>query len=272
VILWLNGALIPAAEARIAPDDRGLLLGDGLFETIRVQAGAPRHLAAHLARLRRGAQVIGLPLPALDWPTLDWPAVLADTLAANGLTEGSLRLTVTRGSGPRGLPPPADPRPTVLVTAAPAAPAPPPARLILARTTRRNEFSPLATIKSLNYLDGILARREATERGADDAILLNTRGRAAETTVSTLFVVLGTRILTPSVAEGALPGVARGLLLAHGVAEEAEIPPETLDRADGLILANSLGIRIGASLDGRILGEAPEKLSLFQDILAREYP
>jgi branched-chain amino acid aminotransferase len=257
VILWLNGALIPAAEARIAPDDRGLLLGDGLFETIRVQAGAPRHLAAHLARLRRGAQVIGLPLPALDWPTLDWPAVLADTLAANGLTEGSLRLTVTR---------------TVLVTAAPAAPAPPPARLILARTTRRNEFSPLATIKSLNYLDGILARREATERGADDAILLNTRGRAAETTVSTLFVVLGTRILTPSVAEGALPGVARGLLLAHGVAEEAEIPPETLDRADGLILANSLGIRIGASLDGRILGEAPEKLSLFQDILAREYP
>lgn len=247
--LWLGEGLCDEAAARIAPGDRGLLLGDGLYETLAVRGGRPVRPAAHLARLARGAAVLDLPLPALDLA-----AVLQATVKANGLETGSLRLTLTRGSGPRGIAPPERPAPTLLVTAfaaAPGAPAPAaPVAAVIARTTRRNEQSPLATIKSLNALDGVLARQEAARRGAGEAILLNTAGRVAEAAAANLFVLAGGRLLTPPAAEGALPGVMRGALLAAG-AEEAPLTPEALLAAEAAVVTSALAIRPLGSLEGR---------------------
>jgi len=248
VKLSLNGSLMEPEAARIAPGDRGFTLGDGLFETLRVKAGRIQRRDAHLARLARGAAVLALPLPALDLA-----AVLEEVRAANGLEEGSLRLTVTRGEGPRGVLPPPSPQPTVLVTAAPLASPAAPARLILARRTRRNEFSPLAGVKSLNYLDNILARQEAAEAGADDAILLNTRGSVAETSIANLFAVIGGRLLTPLLTDGVLPGIMRAAVLALEGTEET-LTPADLARADEVLLTSSLGIRSVALLEGRPLG------------------
>ncbi len=115
MLIHLNGALVSAAEARVDPADRGLALGDGLFETIRVRDGRPLRLAAHCARLRAGADVLDLPVPVSDEAL---GRALEETLKANAVTDGVLRLTLTRGPGPRGLLPPPQPRPTVLITAA----------------------------------------------------------------------------------------------------------------------------------------------------------
>ncbi|WP_413206216.1 aminotransferase class IV [Rhodospirillum sp. A1_3_36] len=262
MIVWLNGTLHPLKEARIAPNDRGLLLGDGLFETLRAENGAPLRQDAHLARLTRGAEVLGLPLPALDWD-----AAFRATLAANDLTRGSLRLTLTRGTGHRGLLPPAEPSPTVLITAAPPAPPMGPVRLIIAQSTRRNEYSPLSGLKSLNYGDGILARREAQARGADDAVILNTAGRLAETTIATPFVLLGDRMVTPPLSEGGVAGIAREDILRAGLAEEAKLSLDDLKRTNGMVLTNSLGIRWVHELEGAALREPIDFMSLFTECL-----
>jgi branched-chain amino acid aminotransferase len=246
MMVWLDDRLQPAAAARIAPTDRGLLLGDGLFETIRLSGGAPSHLSRHLARLSDGAAVLDLPLPWTD-------AMLAEALAAVAAANpgaGSLRLTVTRGPAPRGLLPPAVVQPTLLITAAPAADPLPPARLILARSTCRNAHSPLSRIKSLNYGDGVLARQEAARAGADDALLLNTSGMVAEATAACLFLRRAGRWITPPVADGALPGIARGLLLEAGFVAEERVTVEDLAQAESAFLANSLGLRAVAAVEG----------------------
>ncbi|MEO5373908.1 MAG: aminotransferase class IV [Alphaproteobacteria bacterium] len=256
MILWFNGDLLEQDAVRIAPTDRGVTLGDGLFETMRARGGRVCRLHAHLDRLRAGAETIGLPLPPLDFG-----AILAATLAANGLGDAVLRLTVTRGSAGRGLLPPETVEPTVMVTAAPP---PPPsstasstaasARGIVATTTRRNEYSPLCGVKSLNYLDNILARMEAARCGADDAILLNTRGRVAETTVANLFVVKGGEVHTPPLAEGALPGVMRAAVLRETGGHETPLSVDDVLSADDVFITNSLGIRPLVALDGKDLG------------------
>jgi branched-chain amino acid aminotransferase len=244
--VWLNGRLIAADSARIDPADRGFTLGDGLFETIRVAAGRAPHLRRHLARLADGARLLAMPPPPGE-PEID-AAVLA-VLAADGIADGQLRITLTRGPAPRGVLPPAEPAPTLLITAGPALP-PQPARIVLATATRRNEHSPLCRIKSLNYLDNIIARQEAAGRGADDALLLNTAGRIAESTMSNLFLLLDGELVTPPVRDGALPGIARGLLLDRAGAAERAISVEDLGRAEALLLSNSLGLRPVVALDG----------------------
>jgi branched-chain amino acid aminotransferase len=125
--------------------------------------------------------------------------------------------------------------------------------LVVCRTTRRNEHSPLARIKSLNYLDSVLARAEAADRGADDGVMLNSVGRAAETTVSNLFVSLQGRWTTPAVAEGALPGIARATILAASRAVEGRLTEDDLARADAALLSNSLALRPVAAIEGREL-------------------
>jgi branched-chain amino acid aminotransferase len=119
----------------------------------------------------------------------------------------------------------------------------PPARLVIARTTCRNEKSPLSRLKTLNYLDSIIARREAAARGADDAILLNTQGRVAEASASNLFLSLDGHWVTPSVAEGAMPGTMRAALVKNWRAEERAVILAELRRADDVVLTNALGMR-----------------------------
>ena len=177
--VYLNTMLLAAGEARIDPVDRGLTLGDGLYETIAVRGGQPTRVPAHLARLRRGAAVVGLEVPKDD-KALE--AALAEVTRTNGIDEGALRLTLPRGPAPPGLKPPATANPTLLIVGRSEKLAPvPPATAIIATVTRRNEHSPLARIKTTNCLDAVLALREAVESGADDALLLNGAGTNAPT-------------------------------------------------------------------------------------------
>jgi branched-chain amino acid aminotransferase len=258
-MLYLDGHLVEPEQARIDPRDRGFLLGDGLFETMRAERGRVPFLDRHLDRLEASAAILGIPLPQ---PRAALAAACLEVLQANGLTNciAAVRLTLSRGPGPRGLAPPPEPEPTLLITAAPLAEkAPSPGRVVIS-TIRRNEHSPLSRIKSLNYLDAVLALREARERGADDAILCNTAGRLACASAANLFLVRDGVLLTPSLGEGVLPGITRGLILElaselGSSAEENAIPPSALERAEEVFLTSSLiGVRPLVAADGHPVG------------------
>jgi branched-chain amino acid aminotransferase len=256
--VWQNGRLCTGAEARIDPADRGFTLGDGIFETIRAAAGSAPLLPRHLARLRQGLTTLGIPLVVSE---SEMSAAIGQILSAKGLHAAALRLTVSRGVSARGVLPQGPVAPTVLITAGSLPPALPPARLIIAQSTRRNEFSPLSRVKSLNYLDSILAKQEALARGADDALLLNTQGFVAEATAANLFVLKNGRLLTPPLRYGALPGITRGLLLELCGAEEAEITAADCVTADAIFLSNSLGLREVAAVNGANLPMRPETVT-----------
>jgi branched-chain amino acid aminotransferase len=277
MILWLDGALVPAAEARIDPADRGFLLADGLFETMRAQASRVVRLERHLGRLREGAGVLGIPLPSDDAALA---RAMALTLDANGLGEGSaaLRLTLTRGPAPRGLLPPEVPAPTLLIAAFPLPPPRPPARALVAKTVRRNEASPASRLKALGYLDNVLALREAVAAGGDEAILLNGKGRLACAAAANLFLVVDDTVLTPPVTEGVLPGVTRGRLIELAAATglrvvERPLAQPTIERTAEAFLTNSLQlVRPVAELGGRALpGPCPGPITeLLGQALATE--
>lgn len=264
--MWLDGRLVAASQARIDPSDRGLLLGDGLFETMRAERGGVPLLERHLARLRTGAALLGIDVPATD---AELAAAACRLLAASGLEAAALRLTLTRGPGPRGLLPSHDASPTLLLAAFPLPAPADPVRVATATITRRNERSPLARIKTLSYLDNLLALREVRAAGADEALLLNTAGRVAGAATANLFLNQGGRLLTPPVAEGALPGITRALIqeLARAAGlETVELPVtmECLARVEGGFLTSSLaGPRAIASIDGRPLPQ-PAALSELQ--------
>jgi len=246
MIVWLNGVLLKSAEVRIDPLDRGFTLGDGLFETVAARGGKVLRIPAHLARLRQGCEILGLPYPAIDLEV-----ALGETFAANKLTDAVLRLTLTRGPAPRGLWPSGKSEPTLLITAEAMPAAPAPARCVIATVTCRNEHSPLARVKSLNYLDNILARKEAVARDADEAIVLNTVGVVAEAAAANIFIVKNGKAFTPPVSDGALPGVMRAAILEANFAQEKSLKPEDLSTANGVFLTNSLGVRPVEIIDGR---------------------
>ena len=173
-MIWLNGRLVAREQAHIDPADRGLLLADGLFETLRAYCGHAFKLEEHLQRMAEGAAELGIPLP-LDLPGI--AQAVRETLDANQLSaaDAAIRITLTRGPGQRGLLPPEDPLPTLIVSAAPYQ-APPSIDgfiAITAKRVRRNEKSVTARIKTLCYLDNVIAQTEAEAAGADEAIMLN---------------------------------------------------------------------------------------------------
>lgn len=248
MLVWLNGEILEDSQAGIAPFDRGLTLADGLYETIKLSVGKALYLDRHLARLQEGLRVLGFAVEL---------ARIADGIGAlpkaAAVAQGVLRLTVTRGQGPRGMAPPANPTATLLLTLAPQAAALPPAKVVQAAVTRRNEHSPLSRIKSLSQLDSILAKMEASGKGADDAILLNGAGRVTEATSSNLFVLIDGEVLTPPLADGVLPGIARALILEAGLVSERSLTPNDLWRADAMVLSNAVALREVASFEARAL-------------------
>jgi branched-chain amino acid aminotransferase len=254
-MIYLNGAIVPSDFARIDPGDRGFTLADGLFETLRAYAGKPFRLADHLERLTHAAAMLDIPL-LFDAPMI--AAAVTDVLQANNLREAAIRITLTRGTGPRGLAPPADVKPTLMIAAAHYAPLP---DICSAATVeiRRNEGSPLSRMKTLGYLDNVLAQREAERRHAEEAILLNNAGRVACAARANLFAVLDGRLVTPPVGDGVLPGIARRVVLELAAAlqipaEEVSLSPADLDRASEILLTNSLfELRSVGRLDGREL-------------------
>lgn len=241
-------------------NDRGLLLGDGLFETLLAVDGQVRHLEAHLDRMAAGCGALGL--PALD-RDLARGLILAAPGEA-GLTSGraAVRLTLTAGSGGRGLDRPEAPAPVLLASCAPAPAAGAAARVALA-TVRRNEGSPASRLKTLAYLDNVLARAEARAAGADEALMLNNRGHLACASAGNLFWLDGNVLATPALDCGVLAGLARGRLMAAAgalglEAREVHAGVEALATAGGVFLSNSLtGVRPVISLDGRALDVDP---------------
>lgn len=258
MICWLNGAFISVAQARIDPQDRGFLLGDGIFETLLAVDGVIKNAASHLARLNDAASVVAIDLP---FSQSDMTDAMQRLLKENCLQSGRavLRLTLTRGVGARGLLPPPDAVPTFLITAAAALPAPLSMRVIVSSFVR-SEKSITARIKSTSYLDNILARREAQLRGADEALLYNTTGRLACASAANLFAVNSGVLLTPAVAEGALPGIMREEILRSArrlniPAFETVIDREVLQSATEIFLTNALiGVCPVTHIDGRPVG------------------
>jgi branched-chain amino acid aminotransferase len=264
--LYLNGRISEASAAHIDPADRGLLLADGLFETLRAYDGRLFRLEAHLARLAAGAVVLGLPLP----PVGEIAAAAKAVLQANDLLSGSLRITVTRGRGPRGLLPPTSAEPTLMIAAAPLPASLPEAMSAHLVGLRRNEHSPLSRLKSLAYLDNILALREADAAGCAEAILLNTAGRIACGSRSNLFLVLDGALVTAPVSEGVLPGIARQTVIElaseRGIpVKEVALPESALTEASEAFLTNSLIELVALDrIDGRALPEGPVTARLRQ--------
>ncbi|HJV42967.1 aminotransferase class IV [Caulobacter sp.] len=227
-------------------DDRGLLLGDGLFETMLARDGVLPDLTLHLDRMAEGCVALGLPFNRAAAE-----ALCREATPATG--RFAVRLTLTAGSGGRGLDRPDPPAPRLFARAAPAAPVTTPARVVVA-TTRRNEGSPASRLKTLSYLDNVLARNEARAAGADEAVMLNNRGELACAAAANLFWLEGGRLFTPRLDCGVLAGITRARLMATHPAEEVAAGVEALHRAEAVFLTNSLiGVRPVSRLGERAL-------------------
>lgn len=247
---WFDGTLHDDGIVPFDLADRGLLLGDGLFDTSLVLNGKMVWRDAHIARLVAASQTLGFSVDdAKIGAAID--AVLAQT------KEASLRITVTRGIGPRGLPPPPDPKPTIFATTAPLRRAALFSPLKLHVTAiRRNESSPISRLKTLNYLDGILASREALSAGCDDALFLNTKERVACTSVGNVAALIGDQVVTPPLDDGVLPGIVRDVVLKtcndlglEPVERSLALPD--IDNSDALMVTNSLRLIAPVMLVGR---------------------
>lgn len=268
-LCWMNGQLQPAATATVSVFDHGLLYGDGVFEGIRFYRRRPFRLADHLQRLELSARAIALPLP---YSRQVLSTAVAEIIAAYPSPDGYLRMVATRGVGSLGLDPRSCRRPTLFIIAdglnlldevrrrG--------ARVMIAATRRLAADGLDPRIKSLNYLNPILARMEANQAGADEAILLNGAGRVAEGTADNIFVVHQGKLLTPPASEGALAGVTRAVVIELAIAAGipvAEMPLTLYDLygADECFLTGTAAELVPvAELGGRAVGASPGPLFL----------
>jgi branched-chain amino acid aminotransferase len=261
----MDGAIVPAVEARISVLDHGLLYGDGVFEGLRFYRRRVFRLREHLRRLRDSARAIGLRVPLDDGALGDAIDLL---VAAFGADDGYLRLVVTRGVGPLGLDPSRCNAPALFIVAdhlslLGAAQRERGADLIIASTRRLGADGLDPRIKSLNYLNHILARMEANRAGADEALLLNAQGRVAEASSENVFVVRAGVLKTPPVIDGALDGITRAVVIELAAAlaiecREVSLAPYDLYNADECFLTGTGAELIPVrAIDGRALGSCP---------------
>lgn len=236
--IWLNGTLDELERLRISPLDHGLLVGDGVFETLRVYDGVPFAWRRHHERLVASAAGIGLDVPA----SAELRAAAEAVLAANGLPEARLRITVTGGESPLG-----SERgtavPTVIVVASRFEPGPAAAAVVTVPWAR-NDRGAIAGLKTISYAENVRALAYAHEHGAGEAVFPNTRGDLCEATGSNVFVVFQDVLHTPPADSGCLLGVTRALVLELapelGIpVEEAPMPLDALHRADEAFLSST---------------------------------
>jgi len=264
--IYLNDRFVKEEEAVISVFDHGFLYGDGVYETIRSYGSRIFMRDQHLARLRRSADAIGLTIPI---PEQRWPALLHESMVRNTLgtpqQDAYLRITVSRGAGGIGLDPALCRTPTVVIMAKPLHPPAPEqyrtgVKLVVARTRRNLPSAISPQIKATNFLNNILAKREAIAAGAFDSILLNWESHLTECTVSNLFFVQAGRLCTPALACGLLDGITRGIML--NLAREAQIPidegyfgVEAIHNADECFLTNtSMEVMPVTMVDGNPVG------------------
>jgi branched-chain amino acid aminotransferase len=268
--VWVDGALVDEAHARVSPFDHGLLTGDGVFETLQVVGGVPFALRRHLDRLGRSAR--GLRLPCPDAAVLR--SAMEQVVAANRITAGRLRVTVTGGPAPLGSDRAAV-APTVIVAGG-ALPAWPPATDVVVCPWPRNERGALAGLKTVSYGENVVALAYARDRGAGEAVFANLAGNLCEGTGTNVFVGRGGRLLTPPLPSGCLAGVTRDLLLELVGAIEVDLPVSALASADEAFLTSSTrDVQPIRAVDGTPLRACPGPLTeaasgAFASLVARD--
>lgn len=266
-VAWIEGCWGTPGELALPLNDRGLLLADGLFETVLVLQGQPQLLEAHLQRWQRSAQLLAM-APPPDADALRPLITEAIERAELQQASGALRLNWSRGSSSgRGIDQPTTPdnhrfwlqltAHTPMFTAVTA---------IVSRHERRNSSSRLSQCKSFAYGQAIQARREAREAGADDALLLSSEGSLCCGSAANLLIRRHNRWLTPPLSSGCLPGVMRGRALELGLAEEVELPRHA-EPGDRWLLINSLGCRPLCRLDDLALEVHPGAEALWRSLL-----
>ena len=211
MLIYMNGKLVPEEEAKVSVFDHGLLYGDGVFEGIRVYDGNIFRLTEHIERMYESAKTIGLEVP-MTFEEVE--AATVQTVEANGMREAYIRLVITRGRGDLGIDPSTCLEPTFFIICAtiqlyPAEFYETGIPLVTASTRRIPMECLDPRIKSLNYLNNILAKIEARKAGVPEAVMLNLSGRVAECTADNIFIMRDGKLKTPRLTEGALPGVTR---------------------------------------------------------------
>jgi branched-chain amino acid aminotransferase len=254
----LNGRLLAASRARISVFDRGLLYGDGLFETLRAYKGSPFGLDEHLSRLQASASFLGIGLPRQPWQE-DIVALLRRNKLVD--TDAWVRITVTRGVAAPTLLPPSRLHPTIIISAGPLHPA-------IARVQRRGarvallpfaRHGVLAEHKVLNYLPAVLGKIIAARHRAFEGVFVNADGLVTEGTTSNIFVWRHTHLLTPP-AGGVLPGLTRRLILEAAVADGLRVTErpltthELLDADEAFITSSLVEVVPIIAVDARSIG------------------
>ncbi len=260
--IYLNGQFVDEKHATVSVFDRGFLYGDGVFETMRAYQGRIAWLEQHLDRLFQSAEMIYL---HIRHSKQDFTAVLQELIDRNTLDNALIRMTITRGVGPPGLNAGPDIHPTTVITARPYHPYPPShysdgVSLVVVTIKRNPIESTPPSIKSLNFLNNILAKTEATRKGAFDAIMLNQHNQLTEATASNLFLVKNGELFTPALACGILEGITRDAVLSLAQANKVScrqqlLTVDALYSADECFLTNtSMELMPVTQIDNRVIG------------------
>jgi aminodeoxychorismate lyase len=270
MIVFLNGEFVPEDQAVVSVNDRSFLYGDGLFETLRIVHGRPFRMAQHLERLVRGADFLKIKLPFTPKEIHKFAEQL---VAKNEMGEAVLRVTLSRGVGPRGYSPKGAEHPVLVMTLHPTPPLDQVIEWSLVTSSFRIPASdPVSSFKTTSKLLNIMARAEAEEKGADEALIINTNGEVAETTSGNLFWVYQDKICTVPTGRGVLPGITRAVVLEICQVLELEtnkrvIKPEALRNSQGIFVSQSVfGIVPVTSFDGLPVTPSP-----LVDQIARAY-
>jgi branched-chain amino acid aminotransferase len=260
--IWLNDRLVDENQAVVSVFDHGLLYGDGVFEGIRIYSGKVFELAAHLKRLYESAKVIRLTIP-MELPQM--AKAVEQTVAANNITDGYIRLIITRGKGNLGLNPFTCEKAGVIIIAATIQLYPDELyetgmKVISAVTVRNHPLAIPPQVKSLNYLNNIMAKIEALDNDVPEAIMYNHEGYVAEATGDNVFIVRDGEIYTPPCQAGSLEGITRGVVMKLARQENIPVVERNLTRfdlyvADEFFLTGTAAEVIGiVEIDGRIIG------------------
>lgn len=233
--IWLNGRLYDdPLQATVAGIDHGLVVGAGVFETLKVTERGAFAVRRHLNRLSRSAAALHLPAP--DHGQIR--EAIETVLDGRGFPLGKLRITYTGGHGPLGSEAAYGP-PTLIAALAPTAAAAPLASIVTAPWTR-NEHGALAGVKSISYAENVRALGYAAERGASEAIFPNTAGHVCEGTGSNIFLVFGGAVVTPPLSSGPLAGITRQLIMEWSSVEHRDLTLEEAKQADEVFLTSSM--------------------------------
>jgi len=262
-LVYIDGTFYPKAEAKVSVFDHGFLYGDGVFEGIRAYHGKVFRLEAHILRLYESAKAIGLTIPVTPE---EMSGIVIESCRRNGIANGYIRLVVSRGVGDLGLNPYLCPKASVICIAAtiqlyPAALYESGLDIVTVATPRNHPEALNPRIKSLNYLNNIMAKMEAIRAGVQEAIMLNLQGYVAECTGDNIFIFRNGKLVTPPATEGALEGITRNAVIDLARKQGLDVREERMSRFDIYTADEMFLTGTGAELipvvkvDGRVIGK-----------------